>query len=405
MRETLLIRLAPHPALRIEFACVDEAGKLTTPVRVGDLSDAVEDATGRRVLVLVPAAEMLLTQVTVPSNNRQRVRKAVPFALEDTLAEDVDELHFALGRQDGQQQWPVAVVARERMDAWLARLHEAGLLPDRLVPESVALPLTLGSSSLLLEEEHALLRDQPASAQVVTADTLAGLLDLMTARNEEGIELRVWHCGGELPTWLAPVSAKVEPCDGGPLAVFAQGLAESENPIDLLQGAYSRKEQYSQLWRPWRAAAILLLVSFLVAGVQQGLHYRQLKTESADLTARIEQIYRQSFPSGRVVNPRVQMEQQLTALRRQQGAGGGDFFGLVGKMGGALAAAQGIELVSASFRDGRLDLELTASDIQTLDKLKQQLTAAGGLSVDIQSATAGANQRVQGRLRLQGTES
>ena len=34
-----------------------------------------------------------------------------------------------------------------------------------------------------------------------------------------------------------------------------------------------------------------------------------------------------------------------------------------------------------------------------------KLTAAGGLSVDIQSATAGANQRVQGRLRLQGAES
>lgn len=404
MPETLLIRFAERSGDGVDFVRLDAANRPVAPARHGSLAEAAVEATARRVVVLVPAADVLLTRANVPTPNRQRARKAAPFALEEQLAEDIDTLHFALGARDADGQWPVAVTAKARMDAWLARLHEAGILPDRFFPEAVLLPLAPGSASLLLEEARVLLRDQPWSAQSVDPATLPGLLELLMARNEAGISLDVWHCGGELPVWMAPVSAKVEPCADGALAVLARGLDQEGLP-DLLQGAYSRKEQYGRLWRPWRAAAALLLVGVLVSAVQHGLHYRSLKAESATLRAQLEQVYTRTFPGSRVVNPRVQMEQQLTQLRRQQGGGGNDFLGLIGQLGGVVAASPGIELLGANFREGRLDLELTANDIQTLDRLKQALTEGGGLSVDIQSATTGSDRRVQGRLRVQGTQS
>lgn len=405
MRETLLIRLAEQRESGVDFVRLDEADKPLVPSRHGSLTEAAIEATGRRVVVLVPAADLLLTRAAVPTSNRQRARKAIPFALEEQLAADVDTLHFALGSRDSDEQWPVAVVAKARMDDWLAQLQEAGILPDRLVPEPMLLPLLPGSSSLLLEEDRVLLREQPWSAQVASYETLPVLLELLVNRSEVGVELQVWHCGGVLPVWMEPVSAKIEPCNGGALAVLARGLVAADNVVDLLQGAYSRKEQYSRLWRPWRAAAALLVLGVLVSAIQHGLHYRSLKAESVSLATQIEQIYKQAVPGGRMVNPRVQMEQQLNLLRRQQGAGSTDFLGLVGQMGGVFAATPGVELTGASFRDGRLDLELNANDVQTLDRLKQQLTEQGGLSVEIQSATTGANQRVQGRLRVTGKES
>lgn len=405
MRETLLIRLAEQRESGVDFVRLGETDKPLAPSRQGSLTEAAIEATGRRVVVLVPAADLLLTRAAVPTNNRQRARKAIPFALEEQLAADVDTLHFALGSRDSDGQWPVAVVAKARMEDWLAQLNEAGILPDRLLPEPMVLPLLPGSSSLLLEEDRVLLREQPWSAQVASYETLPVLLELMVNRSEVGVELQVWHCGGGLPVWMEPVSAKIEPCNGGALAVLARGLVGADNVVDLLQGAYSRKEQYSRIWRPWRAAAALVLLGVLVSAIQQGLQYRSLKAESTTLAAQIEQIYKQAVPGGRVVNPRVQMEQQLNLLRRQQGAGSTDFLGLVGQMGGVFAATPGLELTGVSFRDGRLDLELNANDVQTLDRLKQQLTEQGGLSVEIQSATTGANQRVQGRLRVMGTAS
>lgn len=404
MRETLLIRLPESSDAAVESVCLNDLGKPIAGSRHETLAAAATQTAGRRVVVLVPGSEVLLARAAVPTTNRQRARKAVPFALEDMLAADIDDLHFALGARDAEGQWPVAVVARARMDEWLRQLHEAGILPDRLLPEALALPLEAGAGGLLLEAGGALLRDQPWSAQVLAPDMLPALLELLASRTEAGIELQVWHCGGALPVWLERVSAKVEPCADGALNVFAAGLAQA-GQLDLLQGPYSRKEQYGRLWRPWRAAAALLLIGIVVSAIQLGLRQRALQAEAAALATQIEDVYKQAFPGGRIVNPRAQMEQQLNSLRRARGGVGDDFLGLVAQLGGVFAATPGIELTSANFRDGYLDVELTAGDVQVLDRLKQKITAKGGLSVEIQSATTGDNQRVQGRLRIQGAAS
>jgi hypothetical protein len=47
----------------------------------------------------------------------------------------------------------------------------------------------------------------------------------------------------------------------------------------------------------------------------------------------------------------------------------------------------------------------SVSNLQLLDELKQKLSQGGKLAVDIQSATTAADQRVQSRLRIQGSSS
>ncbi len=81
---------------------------------------------------------------------------------------------------------------------------------------------------------------------------------------------------------------------------------------------------------------------------------------------RPRRVYKQAFPEGRIVNPRAQMEQQLKASRQQSGVGV-DFLALVAKLGGVFAATPGVELTAANFREGALDIELTAADVQVLD--------------------------------------
>ena len=54
---------------------------------------------------------------------------------------------------------------------------------------------------------------------------------------------------------------------------------------------------------------------------------------------------------------------------------------------------------------GRLDLDIKVPDLQLLDTLKQSLATAGGLEVEIQSATSDKDQRVQSRLRIQRADT
>ena len=192
----------------------------------------------------------------------------------------------------------------------------------------------------------------------------------------------------------------VEPFAGDPLNVFARGLESGS--INLLQGAYSRSGDWARLLRPWRATAALLLAGIILSNVVMGIDYFRLSRESEQLHAQIEKTFREALPEiQRIVNPRIQMQQRLDALQRRQGTGGG-FLSLLGQSGSVLKGMQGVEVSGATFRAGRLDVDLTVSNLQLLDELKQALMKSGRLSVEIESATTGQDQRVQSRLRIQG---
>jgi general secretion pathway protein L len=119
----------------------------------------------------------------------------------------------------------------------------------------------------------------------------------------------------------------------------------------------------------------------------------------------IEETFRKALPeTRRLVNPRAQMQQKLDEL--QQGSSSESrFLNLLGQAGVVIKDVEGVEISGANYRGGRLDLDLNVDSLQLLDRLKQALTKNGTLSVDIQSATTGSDQRIKSRLRITGVET
>src|SRR5690606_36001790 len=98
-----------------------------------------------QVAVVVPAETVALHRPRMPTRRAAELRQAVPFALEERLAEPVEQLHFALGRRDGEEI-DVAVVARRDMHGWLRRLDAAPLpQADALYADAQLLPRSTGS--------------------------------------------------------------------------------------------------------------------------------------------------------------------------------------------------------------------------------------------------------------------
>ena len=400
MRNTLLIQLADSTSDRARWVTFDGAGAAPAGVQEGVLAEVAGQAPGRRVLVLVPTTEVLLTQAHVPSHKRQRVLKAVPFALEEQLAGEIDDLHFALGSASGEDH-PVAVVANDRMDAWLASCAEAGLQPDALLPDALALPLIDGHWTLQVRGGIAAVRSGPLQGFGCEADNLVTLLRLW---DEAAVPaLRVL---GNVPSQLASEDFVLDPVETrDSLLLMAEALADGV-PINLLQGRYSRSEQLSRLWKPWRATAALLVAGLVLASVYSGVNYYRMGQLQQQLAAEIEAVFRRALPDVRkLVNPRAQLQQRLDALQRGQGGGEVDFMALLAKAGPALRGSGGVEVQGANYRDGQLDLELTVESLQLLDQLKQQLSQQAGLAAEIQSATADADRKVKSRIRISGVGS
>ncbi|ALP54308.1 hypothetical protein Tel_14785 [Candidatus Tenderia electrophaga] len=363
---------------------------------------------GERVIVLVPGEEVLLTQTEVPGHSRRLLAQAVPYALEEQLVEDVDDLHFALGAVAGDRV-QVAVVSRARMDAWLGELHQAGIEAERMVPDVLALPLHDDAWHVLRLKQRLLLRSGPQSGMVMDADNAAFWLAAVLKEAEpKPAALRIQDFSdsaeplSELGAELEPaleVERLEEPAAGLPVAVLASGF-DAQQAINLLQGPYSRRERVSRYWRPWRAAAALL-AGFIVVQFAAGVVERQqLEAQQQALDAEIEQIYRQAFPEARkVVNARVQMERALASLRGGGSAEGGGFAELLAQAGRQFNAAAGLALQRLSYKGGQLDVALLIGDLQQLDQLKQRLVDEAGLEVEIQSASARDN-LVEARLKI-----
>ncbi len=207
----------------------------------------------------------------------------------------------------------------------------------------------------------------------------------------------------EAQSWSESLEVPVQ-LDSSPQPLIAE-LGRHFRPqesINLLQGAYSRREQLGRLWRPWQAAAALL---FGWAVIQTGLVYAELSAlerEQRQLREEMVQIYRDAFPEAKnVVDPKLQMQRKLQSL--QGGGDSGGFLALLHQVGQAIQAEQGISLEGVNYREGRLDLELQASDLQRLDALKQALEAQAGLSATIQGANAKGDS-VTARMRISGGE-
>jgi general secretion pathway protein L len=95
----------------------------------GPLSSPPRSAHTAKLVVLAPATQVLLAEPDLPPGSGVKLARAVPFALEEQLTEDIDQLYFAIGRRGATGKTPVAVVSREIIEGWLAMLDAAGLTP------------------------------------------------------------------------------------------------------------------------------------------------------------------------------------------------------------------------------------------------------------------------------------
>jgi len=405
MRNTLLIRVGQGEDGSCEWLPLDDAGQPVGRVRSGDLAAAAAEANGLRVVVLVPGIDCLLTQATIPGRNRQKLLRAVPYALEEQLIEDVENSHFSLGPALPGGGYPVVVIATRRIDAILDACRSVGLDVYQLVPDLLAVPCAGDAVCVLIDGDMALVRTGAYSGFVVETENLG----LLLAGQEQPEDSPARSISVQVPIGVVlpdlgslAAAAEITRYEGSALMLFSQGLGIGL--IDLLQGPYSRNQEWGKLWRPWRATAALLLAGVLLSNVVTGVDYFRLRGERDDLNARMQAVFTESFPgTKRVVDPRVQMQQQLEQLQRRAGSGA-QFLALLARSADVLRTAKDIEISGASYRAGRLDVDLTAANLQVLDQLKQSLSAHG-LAVEIQSAAADAGQRVKGRLRIQGSEA
>jgi len=421
MADFLVLRFADVPTDPVEWVVVDQFGAQQDGIEHGDLQAAAQAADGKRVIALVPATNVLRALVDIPLRNRTKLLQAVPFALEDQLAGDVEESHFAVGKHDENGRVPVAVVQRLKMEAWLEQIAAVELDLVGVYAEGDALGDMPNTTILLVEAQRATIRDAAGQVSATDIGSLDTLIDVWLNQHQQTdteelpppINLFVYVTPQREAT-LQPVVDRLRPKvetleimvlpDGGLPRMAAQSVVGP--PINLLQGAYAPRSTYGAYWPVWRVAAALLIGLCITLTGAKLLEISSLNRQAARLDQSIEQAMRHTFPEVREIrDARALFDSKLRGLGSANPiAAGAGFLDTLDSVAGAVADNKdaGAKIESINYRSGTMELRVVAPSVESLDKIREAIAKDARLQAEIQSANPDG-ESVRGRLQIKRT--
>ncbi len=400
MPHTLLLRLPAPGKEDTEWLSIDQTGTAVAAKQRGPLSLAAAVGRSAKVVVLAPATQLLLADPELPPGSGVKLARVVPFALEEQLTEDVDQLYFALGRRGPSGRTPVAVVSRALLQDWIAQLNDAGIEPAAIYADISLVPDNPGQTVLWLEKARLAVRRPgklafaveltPVSEALVVAGVIPDPLE--AAAEPKVPESAILYVTRE--DWLQVqdefeglaaqfASLKIQLLPEGPLPWLARDLAATD-AVNLLQGEFARSTDYGAKWRQWRSAALLTVGLLVTHFAAEGLEIHRANRETKALDGEIAQMFAQTMPTEKIEDPRRQMQARLERIRRS-GPGPEYFLRTLQALSTALASSPKTDIDSLSYREQSLDMKVTAPSLAALSQLSQ-LMGKQGLAAEIQSS-------------------
>jgi len=387
MTESLIVQLRDGAAP--QWMVCNEDGHVVVNAVSGDLSQATAMATGRRTVVILPADEALVTDSEAPAKNAAKLAQVIPYALEERVADEIENLHFALGERDAASgRVPVVVIQRAKLDARLAELRAAGLNPSAIYSEASLLPAMPGQLIALLDGGTLTLRGAEGPPLVMPALSLVDAFDMALAAQPApvaglepaplGLLLYAGH-----DEWQAHqdtvdnlrdrfTGVKVQLLPSGPLSVLAPAAA-SGDAINLLQGSLAVASPMEMRWQSWRMAAVLAGVLLMLHIGGRVFELQKLRKAEASLDVGIEDAFRAAMPGQQnATNARRRVAQRLDEVRS---GGGGTLLPALVAIATAKSTSPATTIEGITFREGVVSMRVIAPDAASLDAMSQQLRA------------------------------
>lgn len=372
----LFIRLeAPYEWVRVNAAKVEAFGE------VASLNDypLSEDAM---VIGVVPGEWVTSHEVALPAKSRKQFNAALPYALEEAISEDVENMHFSCQRWKVDEACAVMVVAKDKMRYWQALANDHRLPIEQLLPDYALLPFHDSADYSLSLNEGQLLANR-RNGQGVSLDTdlidvwmMEVPLDATIAVNDQQLterlirehpdrDFRHWPFGHKIAHWLDYVSAF---------------------DIDLWSDQY-RPSIGNKAWRAFSLPIALLVVAVASVVLYDIYRYVSLHSEIKSIHQESASILEQHFPELGSVEPSTERSFMERALASGGGVGRANSVQAMLADTADVLRRQNVSITNMVFRDSQLIITCLLNDFSQVDRVTRQLNARPRLSADLQSSS------------------
>ena len=413
MSETLLIHYNINEVQLATWSFCNAAGELTGKISTGSLTELSEVAADHPAIVLLNSQCLHINQLQLPTQNMQKLLKAVPYAIEEFIADDIDNFHFVVAKNKHDNATSVVGINRDTLKNIIQFFQDANINVEKIIPDALCLAAESRQWVCLNYKNTSYLQTDITNGMVVSHELLPYVLssklqDESVARPEKIL----LFCEQENTAAFDALKAENIFDDDieinnivyntHPLVVFC-GNYKQAMPLNLLQNEFKPRRKTSGYWQHWRLAASLAAIWLVLHLGLTGFQHAQLKQENIATKARIEKIYKKAFPQSRkIISPRVQMEQKLKELKGSAGNSSKGLLFLLSESFGTLTHdKQNITLQSLTFRNNRMDIGLEGSNLQAIENLNKNLNSNKKIKSEIVSSSS-EKDKVKGNIRIEG---
>ncbi len=379
---------------RCQWALVGEGRE---PV-VGEGPLAQLPQRAKRVQLVLPASDVLITRARLPQSARRHAGSVLAYAVEDETVGEPDANQVSWLGSAGDSD-VLAVADRQGLKAWHDALEAAGIRGYEVHCEPLMLPWIAAEWSLAWDGHEGFVRTSELEGMATDRGdrgspplSLRLMLDEAKARGEAPASIAVYAIAPDSPpeieAWqralgvalrlAGPWNWRTAAPDAG--VSLAQERARWRLPPDTLARL--------------RPAAWIVGAALAVHALALVVDWTRLANEQHSLRARMESRFRAAFPDAvAVADPALQMQRKLAEARHAVGQpDSGDFLPMIVNVADALKQLPPGGLRIASYESGRMTLELAGVEDAGIRSIVARLLQSG-LHVDRATEAAPASAR------------
>ncbi len=380
--EQFLVRVSKLNPETLSWVVTDEQGKVIQQSQQGSVEELAKCSSGRSITALVPGTQVLLTQVKLPRISKKRALKALPFAIEDELADDVENLHFALSSHAYNGIYPVAVVGHDVMSKWFDLFEENGLRIDKMIPDYLSLPYDATFWTVVIEDQTALVRTGPLEGFVTDVSNLVPMLERKLDELEEHLPQHIYikdYVGVEDIDIKSIVGRGVEVVVDkrtDELLTYIASNMQEEFDINLLQGKYQVRYADQKNQRIWAITAGLMGLWLLVMLGGNITQYVFFSKQDASLEKQVTELYKVVFPQAKnVVSPKVRVKRELERLKEV--TVGNPFLQIIAATAPVFKKHSSLSVRGLEYQNEQATIEVDIDDFQTLEMISNAIAKQG----------------------------
>jgi len=358
-----------------------------------DLASLKERADSAEVIALAPSSDVLLTQVSLPSNASRKALGAIPFMLEEEICGDISQHFFALGERDGDLQ-QVAVVAVDKLQLWQQTFKDAGIFCQTMVPDALSLPFSDNTLSLVQLHDSIITRTDRWQGLAGEGDWLLNIVAQMAIKDDKSIV-----CYSEIEG-LDDITCENITTDYAELPLLMMLKNINAKSLNLFQERFAVKREGNPHWQKWKVAAVLAVLALTINIVTKTIELNDIKSQRAQINQQISASIAQGFPDiGQYRQPRQAVERELRRLEQAGGSIG--MLAILSQLTDAFASS-GVTPQTLRYDASRTELRMqsVANNFESLERFRRDVQSLG-FAVD-QGAINNRGDQVVGVIIVKG---